>query len=131
MLTFGGINISQISGPVSFCVLKPSKKFLDFSQDQNIPIQILLGDKHYSFTDICNPLTEAYIKQTNSVILSTFQQNWFNLIDSACTKTSPIDYYIETFIPFEMLNNKDYLQEGKIALKIKPSVMTYITFHVS
>jgi len=140
MLTFGGINVSQISGPTSFCVLKPTKKFLEFTQDPNIPIQILLGDKHYSFINACDPLTESYIKQTNSVILSTFQQNWFNLIDSTCTSSSPIDYYIESFIPFKIFksidelshdrsNEEEYLQEGKIALKIKPSVMTYIAQH--
>jgi hypothetical protein len=99
---------------------------LEFTKDDDIPIQMLLGDKHYSFDNICEEPDAAYISQTNSVILTTFNPSWFNLLDSTCKEDLPIDYYFETFVPYNLLQDPKYLQNHKNFLVINGSVMTYI-----
>ena len=124
MLQIGGIKIEKISGPVSFCILKPTQKFLEFAEDDQIPMQILLGDEHYSFEHTCGTLDAEHVLTTNSVIVSNFAQNWFRLLDSICTEQHPIDYFIESFVPF-----KELQKPNKQLMKIAPSVMTYIAQH--
>jgi hypothetical protein len=91
MLRLAGLDIKQLSGPVSFRYLAPKREAFLENAEKGIflPILILLGDFHKSEENRCEGYEEDGVYEIES---DTFLDSLNEL-----AKDIPIDYYLEVF----------------------------------
>lgn len=88
-LLIGNTAIKQISGPVSFTVLRPTQKVYQDGLAAQFPIIVLFGDWHRSTENMCDPCDapECY---------PVYDPQFLKQLDALADDDHPVDFYIET-----------------------------------
>ena len=131
-LKIAGINIDELSGPISLGYCEPTEKF-EKEIGIKLPALLLLGDKHDSVELQCDINENAYeqsIKNSNDKLtVGLMSPGWYRLLDTISSSESPIDYYIETFYPVKELQNADHLNKKwgePLLIESNKHVMLYL-----
>ena len=103
-MKIGQLYFDKLNGPTYFTVLQPSDELIQLL-NRYIPPLIMIGDYHERRDNLCD------IKPFSTNILSTFTPMWLRLMDSLTTDKIPIKYYIEGYIPDQMLNTTLYMKK--------------------
>jgi len=126
-LFIAGQKIAAISGPVQLSILTPTNKFV-FDIDIS-PTLILLGDDH-ELSNLCDTshenLQQVY-DRNEGIILRLTDKSFYKALDKLATSEQPVDYYVESFFPFKLLQKDNYLQiDRKNFVDIVDAVITYL-----
>jgi hypothetical protein len=114
--------IKKISGPINIRILKPSlESFLQYKNPTNeesgnmkLPLIILFGDVHGSFTATCSPCDED---DKSKECFSIYKTSFLDLFNNISTKYKhPIDFFIEDSLNLHLrkLNNDLYTKKNEI-----------------
>jgi hypothetical protein len=123
-LTIGTLDFQYISSPTNFFVLEPTKKFKDLVQDDDICIHILIGDTHNSAGGQCEEIVD-----TSITVINTSSTGWFKILDSISSDQQPIDYFVENYFPFKLLQDPDLiLSKDTIQQLKKTETSSFLTF---
>ena len=121
-LTLGTISFQNISSSTNFFVLEPTIKFKEVVQDDKICLHILIGDTHNSIEGQC--------KGSDINVINTSSTGWFKILDSISSAEQPIDYFVENYFPFKLLQDPDLILNKDVIHQLKrtetPSLLTFI-----
>ena len=95
-LQLGSKQIDNISGPISFSLLKPPLSlFQEYKQiNINAPIFMLFGDDHRSTSGMCQ---NCSCKKSGSCCMPIYDPIFLQELDNIASKETPIDIYTENF----------------------------------
>jgi hypothetical protein len=95
-ISIGDKTITNLSGPVSIYLLKPTKFFFTLLKKDGIkpPIFLFLGDIHQSDTGLCQKCTCS----SKNCCVSIDEHSFFKILNPFSTYKNPIHIYTEWFI---------------------------------
>jgi hypothetical protein len=116
-LVIGEKQISKISGPIGFSLLKPKKDVFNKlkSEGVRLPIIMMFGDHHFSDKYQCNMC--ACSTDSKECCLPVYSDEFLSLLDSMATKKDPIDFSIEGFFAGNLRENYIKTEKGRISDK--------------
>jgi hypothetical protein len=124
--TIGTMDFQFISAPSNFFVLEPTNHFKDLIKDDKICIHMLIGDTHKSTSGQC----EEFIDNNDINVINTSSTGWFKILDSISSVEQPIDYFVENYFPFKLLQDPDLILNKNTIQQLKktelPSLLTFI-----
>jgi len=95
-LNINGTLVSSISGPVSFCYLKPNKTVYEKGNARYFPLIIMFGDTHRKMTGICEQCVCSV--KYKSCCYALDDPSFLGLLDTLADNKHPVDFYTETFL---------------------------------
>ncbi len=117
-LVIGDKQISKISGPIGFSLLKPKKDVFNKLKSEGIrlPIIMMFGDHHFSDKYQCNMCTCS--TDSRECCLPVYSDEFLTLLDSLATKNNPVDFSIEGFYAGKIREDVKTDESRKISKKI-------------